>query len=47
MPNLNNEGFALAPQAECSSGKKSAWWSDHGETGGHAIRHGTVTCTPF
>jgi hypothetical protein len=47
MPNLNNEGFALAPQVECSAGRKSAWWADDGETGGHAIRRGTVTCTPF
>lgn len=47
MPNLNNEGFTLAPQAECVSGKKPVFWSDDGETGGHAIRRGTVSCTPF
>jgi hypothetical protein len=47
MPNLNNEGFAIATQAECVSNRKAAFWADDGETGGHAIRRGTVSCTPF
>jgi len=47
MPNLNNEGFAMTPLAECVSNRRPAYWSDDSETGGHAIRRGTLTCTPF
>jgi hypothetical protein len=46
MPNLNNEGFTLAPLAECASGRRPVFWSDDNETGGHAIRRGAVDCTP-
>lgn len=45
MPNLNNEGFTLAPRAECVSGRKPAFWSDDSSTGGYALRQGTVSCT--
>jgi hypothetical protein len=45
MPNLNNEGFTVATQAECVNGRKPAFWTDDGETGGHAIRRGTLTCS--
>jgi hypothetical protein len=47
MPNLANEGFAITPQAECVSGFKPVYWADEAETSAHAIRRGTVTCTPF
>jgi hypothetical protein len=47
MPNLNNEGFAFAPLAECASGKRAAFWSDDSETDGFSIRRGTLTCSPF
>jgi hypothetical protein len=47
MANLNNEGFAIAPPAECVASEKPVFWSDDGETGGHAIRRGTVVCIPF
>jgi hypothetical protein len=47
MPNLNNEGFTVAPLAECVGGRRPALWADDSETGGIAIRRGTVTCTPF
>ncbi|MCL8249943.1 lamin tail domain-containing protein [Aeromicrobium fastidiosum] len=46
MPNLNNEGFALAPQSRCVDGLKEVVWSDDGDTGGHSIRTGTIACTP-
>lgn len=46
MANLNNEGFTLAPRAECVGGTKPAFWSDDSSTGGYALREGTVTCTP-
>ncbi|WP_083958070.1 lamin tail domain-containing protein [Herbidospora mongoliensis] len=45
LPNLNNEGFAVAPQNECVAGRKPAFWTDDSNTGGHALRIGTVNCT--
>ena len=45
MANLNNEGFAFAPNSECSAGAKPVFWSDDGNTGGNAIRSGTVSCS--
>jgi hypothetical protein len=47
MPNLNNEGFTFAPLAECVGGRRPALWADDAETGGIALRRGTVACTPF
>src|SRR6185369_3637211 len=38
MPNLNNEGFAMAPLIECVGNRRPAFWSDDSETDGHAIR---------
>jgi len=45
LANLNNEGFALAPQAQCVDGAKAAFWSDDSSTGGFAIRVGAIDCT--
>ncbi|MEO8334657.1 MAG: esterase-like activity of phytase family protein [bacterium] len=42
LPNVNNEGFALA--TACMSGRKAVIWSDDGDTGGHAIRTGSLPC---
>jgi uncharacterized protein (TIGR03437 family) len=47
MPNLNNEGFAIAPAALCVSNLKPVFWADDTETGGQAIRAGTLSCSPF
>jgi hypothetical protein len=47
MPNLNNEGFAIAPLMECVADQRPAFWADDSETGGHAVRKSTLTCTPF
>ncbi|WP_399468290.1 lamin tail domain-containing protein [Streptomyces venezuelae] len=44
MPDLNNEGFALAGAEECTGGTKPVYWSDDSNTGGHALRRGTVSC---
>jgi hypothetical protein len=44
LPNVNNEGFAIAPQAECVNGLKPVFWSDDDQTGGHALRSGTIDC---
>ncbi|GAA4560830.1 hypothetical protein GCM10023193_21950 [Planotetraspora kaengkrachanensis] len=45
MPNINNEGFAIAPQSECVDGHKPVFWSDDSDDDGHALRGGTLTCT--
>jgi len=45
MPNLNNEGFAIAPQQQCVAGSKTVLWADDGDTGGFSLRSGTITCT--
>ncbi|MEU2659910.1 lamin tail domain-containing protein [Streptomyces sp. NPDC007325] len=44
MPDLNNEGFALAGADECVAGVKPVHWSDDSNTGGHALRRGTISC---
>jgi hypothetical protein len=44
MPNYNNEGFAIAPQSTCSSGRKAVVWADDGNDGNHALRAGTLPC---
>ncbi len=47
MSNINNEGIAIAPESECVNNLKSFFWSDDSETGGHAIRRGTIACGPL
>ncbi|MHA7175948.1 lamin tail domain-containing protein [Arthrobacter sp. Sr24] len=44
MPNLNNEGFAIAPNAFCVDGFKPVVYSDDGQTDGHALRTGSINC---
>jgi len=44
MPNLNNEGFAIAPQTQCVDGAKSVFWTDDASTDGHALREGSLAC---
>lgn len=46
MPNYNNEGFAIAPQSSCASGRKEVVWADDGNDGDHALRRGTLPCQP-
>ena len=45
MANLNNEGFAIAPHAECLGGVKPVLWSNDANTDNHALRAGTLNCT--
>ena len=45
MPNLNNEGFAVAPRALCVDGLKPVLWADDGDTGGNSLRAGSIACT--
>ncbi|MFD3996019.1 lamin tail domain-containing protein [Streptomyces sp. NPDC058548] len=44
MPDLNNEGFAVAGADECVAGTKPVYWSDDSNTSGHALRRGTIAC---
>jgi hypothetical protein len=44
-PNVNNEGFAITPQAECVSNLKPVFYADDANTGGTVIRKGTINCT--
>lgn len=47
MPNINNEGFALAPEASCVGGFKAVFYSDDSNSGQHAIRRDSIPCGPF
>ena len=47
LPNINNEGFAFAPQSACMAGRKSVFWADDSETAGHSIRSATIPCATF
>lgn len=46
MSNYNNEGFAIAPQSTCSAGRRPVIWSDDSNDDNHALRAGTLPCTP-
>ena len=45
MDNLNNEGFAIAPQSECVNSLKLTFYADDSNDGGHAVRTGLISCT--
>ena len=47
MPAVNNEGIAVAGEAQCVGGLKDFFWTDDGETGSHALRRDQVPCGPF
>jgi len=47
LPNINNEGFTFAPNAECVANRKPVFWADDNETGGHTIRKATIPCGAF
>jgi len=44
LPNSNMEGIALAPESECAQGRKSFFWTDDDDYGGHAIYRGSIPC---
>ena len=46
MDNFNNEGFAIAPQAECVGGFKPTFYAEDSDANLHALRGGTIKCTP-
>src|SRR6478736_2153869 len=47
LPDSNNEGFSMVPEAECVGGKKSVFWSDDSNFSSHALRQGSVNCGPL
>ncbi|MES1204994.1 MAG: hypothetical protein ABUS79_03575, partial [Pseudomonadota bacterium] len=47
LDDLNNEGIAIAPESECANNMKSFFWSDDGQTLGHAIRRDSIPCGKF
>jgi hypothetical protein len=47
MDNFNNEGFAIAPQAECVGGVKPTFYAEDSDANSHALRGGTINCTPL
>jgi hypothetical protein len=47
LPDSNNEGFGIAPEAECSGGQKPVFWADDSEFGGHWLRRDTIPCGSF
>jgi hypothetical protein len=47
MPNLANEGIAIAPDAQCTGGFKDYFWADDAETGGHSVRRDSIPCGSF
>ena len=44
LPDSNNEGIAIAPESECTAGRKSFFWSDDSNFGAHALRQGNIVC---
>jgi len=47
LPNINNEGIAFAPLAECVGGFRSFFWADDSQTDGHSLRADSIPCGPF
>ena len=44
LPNSNMEGITVAPESDCAQGKKSFFWADDDDYGGHALYRGTIPC---
>ncbi|MFB7630333.1 hypothetical protein ACFC0M_05205 [Streptomyces sp. NPDC056149] len=44
MPDLNNEGFAVAGSDACVDGSKPVYWADDSNDDGHALRRGSIAC---
>lgn len=44
MPNLNNEGMAIAPASTCADGTQEVVWTDDGDTDGFSLRAGDLPC---
>ena len=47
LPNIANEGIAIAPESQCAGGFKPYYWADDSETAGHTLRRDSIRCGPF
>ncbi|HET6148803.1 MAG TPA: lamin tail domain-containing protein [Polyangia bacterium] len=47
LPDVNNEGIAIAPESECTNGSKAFFWSDDGATAGNSLRRDAIPCGRF
>jgi hypothetical protein len=47
LPDSNNEGTAMASEAECVGGFKRYVWSDDSRFAGHALRMDSIPCGPL
>lgn len=47
LPNTDNEGIAITPDAACDGGLKAFFWTDDAALDGFAIRQGSIPCGPF
>ena len=47
LPDVNNEGIAIAPESECQSGLKAFFWTDDAATGGNSLRRDSIPCGRF
>ena len=45
MPNIANEGFAIAPQSTCVDGRKATFYADDADTDDYSLRQGSIDCT--
>ncbi len=43
MDNFNNEGFAIAPQAECVNNRKPTFYAEDSDANGNTLRGGTIS----
>jgi hypothetical protein len=44
LAGMKNEGIALAPDSDCSGNRRPFFWADDEESGGYAIRKGSISC---
>jgi hypothetical protein len=47
LPDSNNEGIAIAPQAECVAGLKPFFWSDDADKDTFSLRKDSIPCGSF
>jgi hypothetical protein len=47
LPDVNNEGIAIAPESECTGGRKAFFWTDDSATGGNSLHQDSIPCGQF
>jgi Lamin Tail Domain len=46
LPLSNHEGFTFQSNAECTGGQKAVFWCDDSNLASHALRQGSMSCSP-